>query len=250
MTSNENPTFALVHGSWHDSWCMEQLSAALATRGYLSIAIDIPIGDTDKNYDDYGMTIAQALEDQTNVVGVFHSNAGNHGPRGVNILNDASRGERIVDKMIFLNSGFDGSTLNGLGISAQEVAAAPPKNSLESKTTIFRHQESGGAITTFDNAKATELLYHDVENELAIEAIRHLRPQYRSPNQPKLTAWPNISQSYIICEDDKIVRPEWSEFACRNWLGVTPHYLPGGHSPFLSRPAHLANLLIEIALEQ
>jgi hypothetical protein len=250
MASCETPTFALVHGSWHDSWCMERLSAALADKGYPSIAIDLPLEDVGMNSDDHGLVIAQVLESQTNTIGVFHSFAGNPGPRGVNILNGTTSGKKIIDKMIFLNSGFNPNTLQALGLSEKEIASAPPKNSEQSRSARLNYYKDGAAMSAFDSSRATELLYHDVEKSLAIEAIKHLRPQYQPPSQPDLSAWPDIPQSYIICEDDKIVRPEWSEFVCYNWLRITPHYLPGSHSPFLSRPARLASMLIDIATEK
>ena len=51
----------------------------------------------------------------------------------------------------------------------------------------------------------------------------------------------------IVCRDDRAVSPDWSRAAARELLGVEPVELPGSHSPFLSRPAELADLLVSLA---
>ncbi|WP_428845189.1 alpha/beta fold hydrolase [Burkholderia cenocepacia] len=38
----DHPVFVLVHGAWHGAWCYAHVAAALAARGYLSIARDLP----------------------------------------------------------------------------------------------------------------------------------------------------------------------------------------------------------------
>jgi hypothetical protein len=46
-----------------------------------------------------------------------------------------------------------------------------------------------------------------------------------------------------VAAEDRIVNPAWSRRAARERLGVDPVELPGGHSPFLSRPGPLAEVL-------
>ncbi len=58
-----------------------------------------------------------------------------------------------------------------------------------------------------------------------------------------LRAWPAVPSSYIVCADDRTVRPEWSRRAARERLAVDPIELPGGHCPHVSRPRELAEVL-------
>jgi hypothetical protein len=58
-----------------------------------------------------------------------------------------------------------------------------------------------------------------------------------------LQALPDIECEYIVCADDRIISPTWSRYAARKRLGVDAIELPGGHCPYLSRPAHLASVL-------
>jgi pimeloyl-ACP methyl ester carboxylesterase len=53
--------------------------------------------------------------------------------------------------------------------------------------------------------------------------------------------------SWIACADDRTVHPGWQRWAAQARLGVEAEVLPGGHLPFLSRPAELARLLDRLA---
>ena len=53
--------------------------------------------------------------------------------------------------------------------------------------------------------------------------------------------------SSVLCRDERCIRPDWSRRVSRELLGVEPLELGGGHSPFVSRPAELAELLVRLA---
>jgi pimeloyl-ACP methyl ester carboxylesterase len=55
-----------------------------------------------------------------------------------------------------------------------------------------------------------------------------------------------VERISVLCRDDRAVSPSWSRTAARELLGVEPVELPGSHSPFLSRPAELAELLVSL----
>ena len=57
------------------------------------------------------------------------------------------------------------------------------------------------------------------------------------------TAWPDTEYAYILCRDDRAVNPAWSRREVPVLLDVTPAELEGSHSPMVSRPAALADLL-------
>jgi pimeloyl-ACP methyl ester carboxylesterase len=46
-----------------------------------------------------------------------------------------------------------------------------------------------------------------------------------------------------VCTEDRLVQPAWSERIAKDWLGAELVRLPGSHSPFLSRPHDLADVL-------
>jgi pimeloyl-ACP methyl ester carboxylesterase len=53
--------------------------------------------------------------------------------------------------------------------------------------------------------------------------------------------------AYVRCLDDRVVDPDWQVRAAQERLDVHTIDLPGGHSPFLSRPAALADVLTTLA---
>jgi hypothetical protein len=55
---------------------------------------------------------------------------------------------------------------------------------------------------------------------------------------------PDVPRRYILCADDHIVGPDWSRREAPARLGVEPVELPGSHSPLMSRPRELVDLLL------
>ena len=48
----------------------------------------------------------------------------------------------------------------------------------------------------------------------------------------------------VVCTDDRVVNPSWGRKVSRERLGVEAMELAGGHSPWLSKPAGLARMLV------
>jgi hypothetical protein len=62
-----------------------------------------------------------------------------------------------------------------------------------------------------------------------------------------LAAWPDVESRSIVCRDDRAINPEWVRAAARERLGTEAIELGGAHSPFLTRPAELAQVLDALA---
>ena len=75
-----------------------------------------------------------------------------------------------------------------------------------------------------------------------------LRAQAASPRlEPwPVDALPDVERSWILCRDERVISPAWSRTMSRELLGVEPIELDGGHSPFLSRPRELADVLVRL----
>jgi pimeloyl-ACP methyl ester carboxylesterase len=83
--------------------------------------------------------------------------------------------------------------------------------------------------------------------EDAAWAFARLRAQNSSGlwAQPyPLERWPDVKTASVFATEDRALTPEWSRFVARERLGVEPIELPGSHSPFVSRPAALADALV------
>jgi pimeloyl-ACP methyl ester carboxylesterase len=100
-----------------------------------------------------------------------------------------------------------------------------------------------------DEAALIATLYQDCDPAEAARAYARLRHQGRPPNvEPcPLDAWPDVPCAAILGRDDRSISAAWSRRAARERLGVEPVEPDGGHSPFMSRPAELAEVLTALA---
>jgi hypothetical protein len=57
---------------------------------------------------------------------------------------------------------------------------------------------------------------------------------------------PDGPSTYVLCTEERALSPAWSRRAAAS-IGAAVVELPGGHSPFLSRPAVLADVLSALA---
>jgi pimeloyl-ACP methyl ester carboxylesterase len=228
-------TFGLVHGAWHGDWCWDRLVPELERRGHTAIAPDLPIEDASAAHAEYAAAVVDALEGADgadDVVLVGHS----MGSLVIPLVADA----RPVRGMVFLCAVplVPGVTV-GLDFSnmvSDEVASA-----------VHFRDDAGRDV--FDNATARRAFYHDCDDTLASWAVARLRPQCMRPftEVSPLRAWPEgVPSEVVLTADDRALNTAWAAEAAQSWLGHPPRMLPGSHSPFLSHPAELADVLVEV----
>ena len=227
--------FALVHGSWHGAWCWERLEPELDARGHGAVAIELPIEDPDAGLTRYAEVVAEALRDvDDDVILVGHSFAGStiplvarHRPLRHSRLplrpRSATRrsvADRSATDSVYV-PGFVGNTAT----------------------------RDDGASFWPDPAAAIRCFYHDCTAADAAWAVSRLRPQSAAPRREPwpADALPDVERTSILCRDERVIDPSWSRRMSRELLGVEAVELDGGHSPFLSRPAELADVLARIA---
>ena len=91
---------------------------------------------------------------------------------------------------------------------------------------------------------ALDFVYHDCPPDRIDWAMSTRLMFYakRALEEPcPLRAWPVVSSTYIVSADDRTITPAWQRKAAREFLGVEPVELPGGHCPHVSRPEALAD---------
>jgi hypothetical protein len=98
-----------------------------------------------------------------------------------------------------------------------------------------------GVVPVPDNPVNT--FYNDVAPDVAAEAARRLVPQtVRSWTEDVRTAgWRSIPATYVLCEKDQALAPAMQEKFARRAGSL--YRLASGHSPFLSMPDELADVL-------
>lgn len=225
-------TFGLVHGAYHGGWCWDRLVPELADRGFDTVAPDLPCDDVEAGLDDYAAVVLAALDGHDDVVLVGHS----LGSLTIPVV--ASR--RPVRRMVFLCSvptGVGATIGESMGTMVRPEFMAAPR---------FSDGTDRDLLTPAD---ARALFYHDCTDADAWWAVAHLRPQAHKPltERSPLTEWPGAASSVVLTDDDRAVEPRWAVPAAHKFVGEEPVVLPGSHSPFLSRPAELAEVLAALA---
>jgi len=102
----------------------------------------------------------------------------------------------------------------------------------------------GRGLLSVDPARAAEVFYADVAPESAADAVAKLVPSTASSLlQPAAeVAWMNRPTTYVVCEQDNALSPA-REREMAERIGAQIWSLPTGHSPFLSQPEALADII-------
>ncbi|MFJ8312953.1 MULTISPECIES: alpha/beta fold hydrolase [unclassified Streptomyces] len=224
MSTAEN-TLLLAHGAWHGSWCWERLLPALAERGLSAVTVDLPSAAPDGNGEaglkEDSLALHTALDriDGPATV-VAHSHA------GVPATIAAAENRRITRLVYLAAHQLDvGESLLGV---PRQAPARPAR----------------GTVPPLDNPR--ESFYSELPEREAERAVRCLTPQdLRSLSEPVTAAgWREVPSAYALCENDRAFAPQLQERLAIRADSV--RRLPSGHSPFLSMPDRLADLLNDL----
>jgi pimeloyl-ACP methyl ester carboxylesterase len=222
---------ALVHGSYHGAWCWDFLTPDLERLGHRVITMTLPISDPSLGAADYAKTVDDALDPDSEVMLVGHSMSG--------LIIPLVAARRPVRRLVFL-----AAFLPVPGKSANDQRATEAVDGRVAPRTA-EWTDLGDDVWMVGPNTATELFFQDAPAAVARWATQRLRPQsYRVMREPTpLAAWPDVESRSIVCRDDRAINPEWVRASSRERLGVDAVELAGGHSPFLTRPTELAQIL-------
>jgi pimeloyl-ACP methyl ester carboxylesterase len=225
--ANES-TILLIHGAWHGSWCWERTAEILRARAWEVRAIDLPTVHSERKVD---LTLAD------DVASVADAIAGIDGPitvvahsyGGVPATQAATdpRVQHIVYIAAFVLD-------EGESLLASVGGVAPD----------WWHID-GPLVTAGDHAQpARSLFYGDIDDATGAAYAAKLLPQsVRAFTDPITTvAWRNRATTYVITEQDAIF-PVFAQEALADRSGSTQHRLSTSHSPFLSHPEAVADII-------
>lgn len=234
--------FLLVHGSCHGAWCWEDVIAALAARGHEATAIDLPGHGNDPTPPSEatlracGEAVLAALREPAIVVG--------HSWGGYPITQAAEIDPSQIAQLVYLcayvpRSGHSLATM-------RELADRQP--------LLPAIRRTGDELSfTIDPAMAPDLFYHDVPDAAAARAVSRLRPQPIAPQRTPLDLTErsqDLPRSYVLCSEDRTIPPEFQAEMAQGFDEAAIHRMKSSHSPFLSDPEGLADILDRIAAHQ
>lgn len=221
--------FCLIHGSTQNPSGWALLVPELAKRGHRVICADLPTDEPNASGIRYAQEIAKSLRGNTEAgIVVAHSVSGIFLPQLPSYCS--------VSKMVFL-----AAFIPEIGKSPMEQLQANPE--------MF-WSDWIGKDPTKDDTVAVQYLFHDCDLETAAWALTTRRPmlaRYALTEICALRSWPDVPSSYILCREDRTLRPDYWREKVRSQLAIDPIELAGGHCPHISRPAALADVLSGIA---
>jgi pimeloyl-ACP methyl ester carboxylesterase len=226
---------ALVHGSYHGAWCWDFLTPELERLGHRVVTVNLPISDPSLGAADYARMVGAALDPKSEPMLVGHSMAG--------LVIPLVAASRPIKRLVFLAAFIASPGRSATDQRATEAidGRVPPRTA--------EWTDLGDDVWMIGPNTATELFFHDAPAAVARWATKRLRPQaYRVFTETSpLVAWPDVESRSIVCREDRALNPEWVRSASRERLGVAAIELGGGHSPNLTRPAELAQVLASLA---
>ena len=233
----------LVHGAWHGAWCWEPVVVVLTERGIRAVAIDLP----GRGADDGDLTdlhgdadrVQQALDQFDEPVVV----AG-HSYGGV-VITEAGVHPQVSD-LVYVAALMVDEGESAMSAAVAESEAAALDHSGRPDALARMHVAEDGT-STIDAEGARILFYNDCPNDVTDWAVNHLGPHPMATlsQNPKAVAWRHRPSTYAVCTIDNIVHPDLQRILARRADRVVEW--PTGHSPFLSRPDLVADLLADVA---
>lgn len=230
-------TVVLVHGAWHGTWCWDGLRARLDAAGIETWAVDNPsVLDPGATLHDDADAV-RALLDRAHgdVVLVGHSYGGA-------VVSDAGV-HPAVRRLVFLTAFV---LDEGESVSENTLHGGEAGTELDAAVVL------DGGLVRLDPELAIPAFYHDCAPADAKDAAGRLRPQslasFAAP--ARAAAWRHKDTTYALCTDDRAVAPALQR-ACAARVdgdgGRRAVEWPTSHSPFLSRPDLVAELLVELS---
>ena len=222
-------TAVFVHGGWHDGWSWHLVRELLDARGVPSVALDLPMTTLDRD----AAVLSDALAAiEGDAIVISHSWGGSVATLG-------AIGAPNVRHLIYIAAVAD----RGRSSDPFPAASVPVKGreTLRSKVVI-----ETDTTTIIDREVSLAAFYHDVEPSLARQAASRLRPfqktGYAVIETDAVAAWRTIPTTYVVCADDRMIHPDTQrEMAAA--AGAEVLEWPSSHSPFLSHPDLVADLV-------
>lgn len=221
--------FCLVHGSTQSPSGWARLVPELEKLRHRVVCADLPTDEPDASATRYAQAVADLLRGNNQpAIAVAHSVSG--------IFLPLLPSYGSLSRMVFL-----AAFVPEIGKSPMEQLQANPE--------MF-WTDWIGKDPTKDDAVAMQYLFHDCDPKTAAWALttRRLMLARRALTEVcVLNRWPDVPVSYILCREDRTLRPDYWRKQARSQLNTEPIELAGGHCPHVSRPGELADLLSEIA---
>jgi len=223
-----NSTIVLVHAAWADGSCWRNIILPLERCGLRVICTPIPL--TSLTHD--VAALSQALERTTGpVVLVGHAYSG--------AVIAAVRNDRVKSLVYIAALAPDE------GETVAKVFYLNP-NSPEAPKMV---PDSHGFVWLPDDAFSQAITHKASADESRIAAALQRPIGVPCIQEPVPTpAWKTKPSWFLVAEDDRMINPKTQHFMA-NRMGAKVHSYPVDHSPMISEPRVVINVILEAAHE-
>jgi len=234
-------TVVLVHGAWHGAWCWERVLGGLSTAGVDALAVDLPGHGADPGplsdlHGDAARVRSTLDRVEGPVVLLGHSYGGA-------VVTEAGTHPNVAHVVYLAAFALDeGESCAG---AATEAALSISHDGRPDLVAGFEYGPEGSV--TLEASVAAACLYNDCDRATTEWAVGRLGPQPLVTLQqaPSGIAWKKVPSTYVVCLHDQAIHPDFQRTLARRC--TTTLEWPTDHSPFLSRPELLVDLLSELA---
>lgn len=239
-------TFVLVHGSFHGNWCWSRLIPLLEREGYKVFAPNLPASGGDpapiENADlaSYATRVASVIDGIAGpVILVGHSMGGIVTSQVSEQRSDRLAAAIYINGLLLRNDESLGSFLDAnKALNVDDLVLKNMKVSAD------------GQIATFPPEKAAEVFYNTCTPADADWAKSQLTPQRTKVYGDKLQLTPErygkVKRFYVKGSKDHGVSPLYQDAMLKNTPCDQVFTLDGDHSPFLSAPDKLAEIILSV----
>lgn len=239
-----------MHGGFHAAWCWDRTIAELEALGHEGVAVDLPGHGV---LIDQESTLANRREA---IVALMHPGdvLVGHSGGGFDATLAADARPDLVSHIVYLAAALprEGRTYPE-AMAMRDAEDGPVDLGGEFDGDVgemlsYLTFDDDGAMTFADFEGAWKYFYHDCDEDTARWAFGRLGPERFGDTTvtPVSVAgfWAaDLPRSFIVCEQDRSM-PRWLADTVARRLGVEQLSIDASHSPFLSRPRELAELLV------
>jgi pimeloyl-ACP methyl ester carboxylesterase len=227
-------TYILVHGGWGGAWTWRDVGKELTRRDLPWTALDLPSSTRGAHPNTYladdAREVIEVAKLDGPVVLVGHSYGGA-------VITEAADHVPNLERLVYI-----AALVPALGQSASEAKAE-----VDIMTRLDDAIERDGELLVLNPLLAHAALYQDCKEKVAAWAVSQLTPQtIASFRSPRSSFDVDAPSRYILCTDDNAIDPTLQKVMAERCTELVT--LESDHSPFLSRPGVLTDLLVTTAI--
>jgi pimeloyl-ACP methyl ester carboxylesterase len=276
----ERPTFVLVHGAWHSSYCWCEVANQLRLDGFRVAAIDLPGHGLHARYPASYFTEGQAgfdtepsplgdvtLDGAANaVIAALHIAQGptkpilvGHSLGGTVITRAAELAPQLIGRLVYLTAFLPTRHPSPAALYQLPEARTP----YDAPLTVGEADRIGavrfnprGNIAYLRELQS--VFYHDVSEERFLPFAAAMSPDLPLrlwTDEPKASAarWGSVKRTYVHCTKDRAIAPALQLQMIADADRLTPGNrtdvieMASSHSPFASQVDRLTALMRKLA---